>query len=114
MIITDDKLIELGFKRYNTAACSKDAKKYLFQKRYLNNKGDILYFLDIYKWDWTIYPWANVPEPYTYEISTQLYTKGDHEAVNLSFGTYMTIEDAEKFINTLFDVGLVEPYELAE
>ena len=113
MITTDEKLIESGFKKYNTNNTMYDAKKYLFQKRYKNNKGDTLYFLDVYKWDWTF---ANdrVPEQYTYQITTQLYQKDTHEAINIEFGVGMGIEDAEKFITNMFDAGMVEPYEINE
>lgn len=113
MIITDEKLIELGFKKYNTYNNLYDAKKYLFQKRYMNDEGDTLYFLDIYKWDWSF---ANdkVPEQYTYQITTQLYQKGTHEAINIEFGVGMAVEDAEKFIAGMFEAGMVEPYELAQ
>ena len=110
MITTDEKLIELGFKKCNTSASLSDARKYLFQKLYTNDKGDKLYYLDIYKWDWERFP-VNVPEPYTYEITTQLYKAGTHSAINIEFGSDVTVEGAEEFINKLFEAGLIEPYE---
>lgn len=114
MVITDEELIKRGFKRYNISRVSNDCKRYLFQKRYMNDNGDTLYFLDIYKWDWTRFPADRIPEPYTYEITTQLYTVKDHSAISIEFGVEMTIEGAEEFIDKLFDIGMVEPYELAE
>lgn len=111
MAITEEELIKQGFKKYNTSEYSNDAKKYLFQKRYTNDYGDILYYLDIYKWDWSIFPVERIPESYSYEITTQLYKRGNHDAINIQFGNQSTIEDAEKFINSLFKYGLVEPYE---
>ena len=114
MITTDEELIECGFKKYNISNESIDCRKYLFQKRYMNDNGDTLYFIDIYKWDWTGFPPDRILDPYTYEITTQLYTVGNHDAINIEFGTDITLEGAEKFINALFDIGMVEPYELAE
>ena len=114
MVITDEELIKRGFKRYNVCNTSVDCRKYLFQKRYMNDNGDTLYFIDIYKWDWTGFPPDRILDPYTYEITTQLYTVGGHDAVNIEFGVEMTIEGAEEFIDKLFDIGMVEPYELAE
>ena len=114
MVITDEELIKRGFKRYNVCNTSIDCRKYLFQKRYMNDNGDTLYFIDIYKWDWTGFPPNRILDPYTYEITTQLYRKGDHEAINIGFGANMTIEDTETFIDSLFDAGLVEPYEYKE
>ena len=70
--------------------------------------------MDVYKWDWSVFQSGLVPDPYTYQITTQLYKVGSHDAINIEFGVDMSIEDAEKFIKTLFDVGLVEAYELAE
>ena len=110
MITTDEKLIELGFKKFNTSVISHDSVKYIFQKCYKNERGDTLYFMDINKWDWTFVK-DRVPEQYTYEIETQLYRKGDHAAINIEFGSDITVEGAEEFINKLFEVGLVEPYD---
>lgn len=110
MITTDDKLIEMGFKKHNTCRSLSDAKKYLFQKRYVKDDRT-LYFMDIYKWDWEIFPLDRIPEPYTYQITTQLYRAGDHTAINIEFGADTTVEDANNFINELFKNGLVEPYE---
>ena len=87
--------------------------KYLFQKRYDNEQGDTLYFLDINKWDWS-FAGDRVPEKYTYQIETQLYKKGDHEAINVEFGSNITVEDAEKFIQAMFDADLIEPYSCDE
>ena len=112
MIITDERLLELGFKKYNTNGVLYDAKKYLFQKRYMNDAGDTLFFLDVYKWDWS-FAADRVPEQYTYEITVQLYQKGSHDSVNIEFSINTSIEDAEQFIMKMFDAGMVEPYELA-
>ena len=113
MVITDDELIKRGFKKSNTTGHLGEAKKYMFQKRYMNDKGDTLYFMDINKYDWSIFPLNTIPDAYTYEITTQLYRKGDHEAINIQFGLYTTIEEAEKFIDKLFEFDMVEAYEYA-
>ena len=110
MITTDEELISRGFKKFNTSAISPDGVKYMFQKRYRDKWGNTLYFMDINKWDWTSIG-DKVPEQYTYEIETQLYRKGDHASINIEFGSDMSIEGAEKFINKLFEVGIVEPYD---
>lgn len=114
MITTDEELIKRGFKKFNTTGYSGEAKKYLFQKRYMNDEGDTLYFLDIYKYDWSIFPVDRVPDQYTFSITTQLYKIGNHDAINIEFGSYITIEEAEEFIDKLFKMKMVEPYELAE
>ena len=114
MVTTDEELIKRGFKKFNTTGHLGEAKKYLFQKRYMNDEGDTLYFLDIYKYDWSIFPVNRVPDQYTFSITTQLYKVGDHDAINIEFGSYITIEEAEEFIDKLFKMKMVEPYELAE
>ena len=113
MITTDEELLKHGFKKYKASAISNDSIKYLFQKRYDNEQGDTLYFLDINKWDWS-FAGDRVPEKYTYQIETQLYKKGDHEAINVEFGSNITVEDAEKFIQAMFDADLIEPYSCDE
>ena len=110
MITTDEELINQGFKKFNASAISSDSVKYMFQKRYKNNQGTTLYFLDINKWDWS-FAKDKVPEQYTYQIETQLYKKGDHEAINIEFGSNITVEDAEKFIQAMFDADLIEAYD---
>ena len=110
MITTDEKLIEAGFNKFDRYSLQNDSIMYNFQKCYRDEDGNKLFFIDVAKWDWS---WARdkVPEDYEYEITTQLYTKGNHEAVNLEFGSHISVEEAEKFIFTMFDAGLVEPYE---
>ena len=110
MITTDEKLIELGFKKYDRYSLQNDSVMYNFQKCYRDKSGTKLFFIDVAKWDWS---WARhkVPENHTYEITTQLYTKGNHEAVNLEFGSNISVEEAEQFIYKMFDADLIEPYE---
>ena len=110
MITTDERLIDDGFTKFDRYSLQNDCVMYNFQKCHRDEDGTKLFFLDVAKWDWT---WARdkVPENHTYEITTQLYTKGDHEAVNLEFGSNITVEEAEQFIYGMFDAGLVEPYE---
>jgi len=113
MITTDEKLIELGFSKFDRYDLQNNSIIYNFQKCYRDENNIKLFFIDIAKWDWS---WARdkVPEDHEYEITTQLYTKGNHEAVNLEFGSHISVEEAEKFIFTMFDAGLVEPYEYDE
>ena len=110
MITTDEKLIEMGFDKYERYMCQNDSVIYNFQKCYRDADYNKLFFLDVAKWDWS-FAKDKVPEQYTYCITTQLYKKGDHEAIDIEFGSNITIEDAEKFIYSMFDAGLIEPYE---
>ena len=111
MKITEEELIGRGFRKFNTVGHLSDVRRYLFQKRYLDDKDNTLYFLDIYKYDWKHISHIPIADIYNYEITTQLYRKGSHDAINISFGSDTTIDDAEEFINKLFDIGLIEPYE---
>ena len=110
MQTTDEELLSKGFSKYDRYSLQNDSIMYNFQKRYRNEEGDTLFFLDVQKWDFS---WAKVPvhQMYTYEITAQLYRKGDHEFFDITFGAGYTVEEAEEFIFNLFKMGMIEPYE---
>lgn len=110
MYITDEELIQKGFSKYDRYAGQTDSIIYNFQKCYRDENNNRLFFIDINKWDFS---WAKVPigQEYTYEITAQLYRKGDHEFFDIRFGTNFTIEQAEEFIYKLLENNIIEPYE---
>jgi hypothetical protein len=99
-------LLEKGFKQYKPLqfdTCNK-----CYQKCYRGFDGSKKYFIDVEYYDLT--------HPYTheqlggYEISTQLYRKGTHDAINMTF-LNDDLDDAINTIETMFASGLLEPYE---
>ena len=92
-----------GFVEYPPASIDPKWVIGNFQKKYTDDKG-VKYFLTIRKW--------NMDMPYKYDYSTQLYKKGTHEAVNLEFSSFWTLEEVEAFIDTMFQQDMLDYYEL--
>lgn len=100
-------LKEQGFHPYPPTPFDPDSVVRRYQKRYDDDIGK-KYFLDCRIWDWS---WTDkVPEPLSYELLTQLYQKGTHEAIDMTFHD-SDLALVEQFIDALFDAGLVEHYE---
>ena len=72
-MITDDILLEHGYKRFNDSLYNAQA---LFQKKIKDKKG-IKYFIDIYKYTFKVKNY--IPE---YEI--RLVSETDNYAINIS------------------------------
>ena len=110
MQTTDEELLSKGFSKYDRHKLQNDSIMYNFQKCYRDEDNNKLFFLDVQKWDFS---WAKVPvhQMHTYEITAQLYRKGDHENFDITFGAGYTIEEAEEFVFKLFEIGMIEPYE---
>lgn len=106
-ITSEEQLRERGFLSYPPTVFDSSNVVIRYQKRYDDEIGK-RYFLDCKVWDWT---WTGrVPMDRSYELETQLYQKGTHEAIDLNFHDN-DLEAVEKFIDALFDAGLVEHYE---
>ena len=112
--MTDEYLIEHGYKKYEPTYFDNKSVVARFQKRFNDDIGK-KYFIDIHKithewmreWDkkqsWYI--------PYSYEFSCQLYKKDTHAAVNMQFFSDWTIEQVEEFVERLFQNGELDYYE---
>ena len=105
--ITVELLKEKGFVEYEKSIIEHDSVDHVYQKMYGDQLGK-KYFLDVKHY--------NLRHPYThedlsgYEIIGQLYLKDSHNAVNIEF-LESDIDEAEKFIDSLFNKKLVEYYE---
>ena len=105
-MLTRKELFERGFKEYKPTVFDNADKCYQKCYRDGNTKK---YFLDVKHY--------SIKYPHThedlggYEISTQVYVKGTHTAINIKF-LNDDIDEAEKFIDELFEVGQLEPYEV--
>lgn len=102
-----DWLIPLGFHEYKPTDIHHESIVTCFQKRYDDDFGK-KYFLDINVWDYTLFP--AIPERYHPSITGQFYQAETHDAVNFDFIDW-DIDAAEKWIDKMFEVGLLEHYE---
>ncbi len=104
-IKNEQEIIDKGFYQCDVPAFSRANK--MWQKRYKDGKNT-KYFLNI--------DYYKLTHPTTredlsgYEISSQVYLKGNHNAVNLTF-LDSSIEEAEATIDKMFEDGILENYE---
>lgn len=110
-MITKQDLINAGFHEYKTGPY--DAQKHIVERWQLcvRYEGGKKYFIDAKGIDFgpgdELHPdLAGIK----YELWTQVYTKGSHNAQNITF-IGQTIDEAKDFIETLFNKEIIEPYE---
>lgn len=105
--MTKELLLEKGFNEYKPTQFDSSSCDECWQKCYKDETGK-KYFLDVKHY--------NMTHPTTkefiggYEIESQIYLKGSHDAINIKF-LNDSIEDAENFVNKLFKYNLIENYE---
>ena len=110
MQITERNLVEKGFVEYPKTFFDSDSVDHCYQKCYRDDLGK-KYFLDVKHY--------NLHHPLTqedlsgYEVSSQIYLKKNHHAVNLTF-LDSDIEEAESFIDYLFNQDRLDYYERKE
>ena len=104
--MTEMYLLDKGFKEYKPTMFDRCDKCY--QKCYRDMNGAKKYFIEVKHY--------SITHPHTgadlggYEISTQLYRKGTHNAVNMTF-LHDDLDEVVSMIETMFESGLLEPYE---
>lgn len=102
-----EMLEELGFKQYEKTYLDSPACNGCWQKLYRDDKGK-KYFLDVKHYD-LVHPTTG-DQIGGYEIETQVYLKGSHDAINIKF-LNDNLEEAEKFVEFLFKEGKLDYYE---
>ena len=103
-----DEILNRGFTEYSKSPFDSPSCDALYQKLYRGKDGEKRYFLNIKHYSMT-HP-TTKEDLSGYEIDTQLYLKGSHNAVNIKF-LDDNLDEAEKFIETLFSNNIVENYE---
>lgn len=106
--LTKDELLNKDFKPFEPNYLDSPSCDGCYQKLYRDNLGNKKYFLDVKHYSMT-HPTTR-EDLSGFEISTQVYKNGNHEAINITF-LNDNIDDAEEFINKLFEYNLIENYE---
>lgn len=111
--MTDEYLIEHGYKQYTPTMFDSDIVVARFQKRFDDDFGK-KYFIDILKWSHYYIPeyrrdelWQ--PYSYSYEVYTSMFK--DEKSMDLKFGNSWTLEEVEKFMENFFDKMKPNYYE---
>ena len=102
-MITDDILLENGYKRFNDNLYNAQS---LFQKKIKDKKG-IKYFIDIYKYTFKVKNY--IPE---YEI--RLVSETDNYAINIllyATGNKMKIDEIEQEVERIWSALDLNYYE---
>ena len=106
--MTDQDILARGYKEYPPTPFHNSGIVKCFQKRFDDDNGK-KYFIDIHKWDFSGY--TDVPDPYPYEYSIQMYKGEDRNAVDLMFHSSWKVEDVEAFVEKMFHEMGMEYYE---
>lgn len=105
--ITVEWLKDNGFNEYSKSWLDSENVDHLYQKMYKDNMGK-KYFIDVKHYK--LYHPSTFEDLSGYEVSTQVYLKDSHNAINLNF-IDSDVTEAEKLIEKLFEIGVLEYYE---
>ena len=108
--MTDEKIIEMGYNKYEPTPIHTDNVEACFQKRVRDDKGT-KYFIDIEKSKPWTHPHTGEEFPPSYEFTTQLYYKDNDCPLNLRMFAGCTVEQFEEFMEKLFNTGMFDYYE---
>ena len=109
IIKSEKQLVDLGFKKFPRTCVQSSNILYFYQKRIRNMDGSTKYFIECNVWDWS---WNKIAgEPISFEFEAQVYLKGTHNAINLTFLT-PDYDEVVKTIETMFRANLIEDYDI--
>ena len=105
-MLTEQNLIDRGFVGYGPPQFSSAKKMYQKNFRDKNGKKSWSLIAQLYE---IIHPTTH-EDIGGWELSTQLYRKGTHQAINITF-LEDDVDAAIELVEFLFDSGKVENYE---
>lgn len=112
--LTDEIILQKGYKEYSPTRFHNSSVIKCFQKRFDDNEGK-RYFLDIEKWTWRDIPQEHKCKDwykeYTYAYKCQMYKKDTHDAIDIEFHSSWTLEQVEEFMELQWNTGLYDHYE---
>ena len=109
-MMTDKKIIEMGYNKYEPTPIHTDNVEACFQKRVRDDRGT-KYFIDIEKSKPWIHPHTGEEFPPSYEFTTQLCYKDNDCPLNLRMFAGCTVEQFEDFMEKVFNTGMFDYYE---
>lgn len=112
--MTDEYLIEKGYRKYNPTPYDNKYIVARFQKRFDDEYGK-KYFIDVLKWSQNFIPVERRDEyweQYVYEYEVQVYMYTEDNTINLHFYTNWTLDKVEEFMAEFFEKMRPNYYEL--
>ena len=111
--MTDEKLLERGYKQYNPTPFDNSSIVARFQKRFDDDFGK-KYFIDALKWSQEYVPLDRRDKwwkPFVYEYEAQITIGENENSINLGFFSSWTIEEVEEFMEKFFEKMQPNYYE---
>lgn len=112
--MTDEYILEKGYKQYNPTHYDSEYVVERFQKRFDDEYGK-RYFINILKWSHRFVPvdrrdkyW----QPYSYEYEVQVSMYEEESSINLHFHSNWTLDGVEEFMIEFFEKMCPNYYEL--
>lgn len=102
--MTDEKLLERGYKQYSPTPFDNNSIVARFQKRFDDDFGK-KYFIDALKWSQEYVPLDRRDKwwkPFVYEYEVQITIGENENSINLGFFSSWTIEEVEEFMEDFF------------
>ena len=110
MEMTDEMLLERGFREFAPGPLDSAGVERCFQKRYDDESGK-RYFITVRKWREWCHPTTGIVEPPAYEYDVQLYSGEGRDAIDLTFHSSWELQDVEQAMEVLWATGLFVHYE---
>ena len=108
-MMTDEYIIEKGYKEFEPSSLKNNSISKCFQKRFDDENGK-KYFITINKWDWTWTHRDDMPD-HSYELETQLYKKDTREPIDMTFFSGWEIDDTEEYLEKIWNTEMFDYYE---
>lgn len=108
--MTDDELIEHGYKEYKPTSFDHESVEKCFQKRFDDDIGK-KYFITVRKWSGWTHPYNGLAVPAGYEASVQFCSADTDDPISMTFHASWRLTDVEKYVEALFQTGLFRYYE---
>lgn len=111
--MTDEYLLEHGYKEYPPFPYESNSVVANFQKRFDDNYGK-KYFINVAKWSHDYVPvdkrdswWT----PYSYEYKAHFTMFEEEKGITLTFHSGWTLEEVEEFVENFFNTVKPNYYE---
>lgn len=114
--MTDEYILEKGYKQYSSTYYDNKYIVAKFQKRFDDEYGK-KYFINILKWSNSFVPVDRRNEywqPYNYEYDVQVSMYEEKNTINLRFYADWTLDRVEEFMADFFEKMCPNYYELDE
>ena len=106
-----EELEEKGYRKYSPTSFDNESVVARYQKRFDDDKGK-KYFIDVVEWKPFIQPYTREDFGPAFEFELQMYGKGTHNAINMTFHSSWELADVEAFVERQFATGEYDYYEL--